>query len=221
VETLTQHPPSRGSIDPEVPEKLPPPFFEIARECLRSDPESRATVADIAARLRPDVRPAKRPVPKWTYALGAATGLVLAALVIAPRLVDRAEPVPPSKPAQIPQAPAVQPAPKVQPSPQVARIQNEIVQRVLPEVPSQASRTIQGRVRVSVRVLVDPSGNVTEARLDSAGPSKYFAQLALQAARRWKFAPAKAEDPGRPREWVLRFEFSRTGTKAAAVRRGS
>jgi outer membrane biosynthesis protein TonB len=65
---------------------------------------------------------------------------------------------------------------------------------------------------------VDGSGNVAEARLAAAGPSKYFAGLALQAAERWKFAPASAGDPARPREWMLDFEFSRAGAKAAPLR---
>jgi len=230
VEALTQHLPARSASAPDeaaVPETLPQPFREIARQCLRSDPKARSTVADISARLQPLAKPpSRRSMRKWVYALAATAGLVLAAFVIAPRLIDRQTPVSPAEPTQIPQSPPIQsapaqPAPKVpEPSPPAA-VRNEIIQRVLPKVPSEASRTIQGRVKVSVRVRVDPSGNVAEAKLDSAGPSKYFAQLALQAARRWKFAPAPGVDPGRPREWVLHFEFERTGTKVAPVRRGS
>ena len=230
VEALTQHLPTRSgadSNDPTVSDTLPQPFREIARQCLRSDPKARSTVADISARLQPPAKPpSRRSRLKWAYALGAVAGLVLAAFVIAPRLIDRQTPVSPAEPAQIPQSPPiqsapVQPAPKVKPAPPEAPVRNEIIQRVLPKVPSEASRTIQGRVKVSVRVRVDPSGNVAEAKVDSAGPSKYFAQLALQAARRWKFAPAPDVDPGHPREWVLRFEFERTGTKVAPVRRAT
>jgi len=238
VEALTQHPPVRSGThgvaqfnQPIVPDTLPQPFLDIARECLRIDPKARPTVADISARLQPAKSLAKRPALKWAYVL-AAVGLVVTAVVIAPRLIDRHEPVASNDPAQIqptapiePAQPApiepAQPAPKVpEPSPP-ATVQNEIIQRVLPEVPSEARRTIRGRVKVSVRIRVDPSGQVTEAKLDSAGPSKYFAQLALQAARRWKFEPAPGVDPSRPREWVLHFEFQRTGTKVAPVRKGT
>jgi len=238
VEALTQHPPVRSGThgvaqfnQPIVPDTLPQPFLDIARECLRIDPKARPTVADISARLQPAKSLAKRPALKWTYVL-AAVGLVVTAVVIAPRLIDRHEPVASNLPAQIqptapiqPAQPApiepAQPAPKVpEPSPP-ATVRNEIIQRVLPEVPSEARRTIRGRVKVSVRIRVDPSGQVTEAKLDSAGPSKYFAQLALQAARRWKFEPAPGVDPGQLREWVLRFEFQRTGTKVAPVRKGT
>jgi TonB family protein len=85
-------------------------------------------------------------------------------------------------------------------------------------VPSKARKTIQGKVKVSVRVHIDPSGGVTLAELDSAGPSKYFAQLALEAARRWTFAPAKATDREGADEWILQFEFFRTNTKVVTVR---
>ena len=233
VEALTQKLPDNGAAGAVVPETLPQPFLEIARECLRGDPTTRPTFADISARLQPTARlqpavnPAKRPVLKWSYALAAATGLVIAAVVIAPKLIDRQEPVSATAPAQLPQAPPAQPAPAPQPAPKVqaapppATPRDEILQRVLPEVPGQALRTIQGRVKVSVRVDVDPSGKVVGAKLDSVGPSNYFAQFALQTARRWKFAPSTAGETDRTREWMLHFEFSRTGTRVVPVRRGS
>ena len=238
VEALTQQLPDKSPAGAVVPETIPQPFLEIARECLGSDPKTRPTFADIsvrlrpAARLQPAVSPVRRPALKWSYALAAAAGLVIAAVVIAPRLIDRQEPVAATAPAQVPQAPpaqpapaqptpAPQPAPKVQAAPPPATPRDEILQRVLPDVPGPALRTIQGRVKVSVRVEVDPSGKVVGAKLDSAGPSKYFAQFALQAARRWKFAPGTGDDSGRARQWILYFEFSRTGTRVVPVRRGS
>jgi TonB family protein len=217
VETLTQRPPIGGSIDPVVSATLPQPFLEIARECLRSDPKNRVSAADIAVRLHTELRLAKRPRLKWAYALAAAAGLVIAAVLIAPRLIDQREPVQKTEPAQFPEAQPVPAAPVTPPS--AAR--NPIIQRVLPPVPARASRTIQGRVKLSVLLEVDPSGKVMNARLDPAGPSAYFAQLALQAARRWKFAPATGGDGARPRVWIVHFEFSRTGTKAVPVRKGS
>jgi len=220
VEALTQRLPDNGPTGAVVPETIPQPFFEIARDCLRSDPNARPTIADLAARLRPGAPPAKRPTNMWTYAFAAVAGLVLAVVFVSPW-------EPSTKPAQVqqsppaPPAPAPQPAPRVQAAPRATTVRDEILERVLPEVPSQASRTIRGRVKASVRVRVDPSGNVEEAKLESGGSSRYFSQLALQAARRWKFAPASAGDPGRPREWSLQFEFSRTGTKAVPVRKAS
>jgi TonB family protein len=96
-------------------------------------------------------------------------------------------------------------------------VRGEALQQVLPDVPQSARDTIRGTVRVAVRVAVDPSGGVVEARFDSPGPSKYFARLAIAAARRWEFDPARIEDRYVPSEWILRFEFQRTATKVVPV----
>ncbi len=61
-----------------------------------------------------------------------------------------------------------------------------------------------------VRVAVDAAGNVSEATLDSRGPSKYFANLALRAARRWRFKPAQKNGQDVASEWMLNFGFKNT-----------
>ena len=86
-----------------------------------------------------------------------------------------------------------------------------VLHQVIPNVPQSARNTIEGTVRVRVRAAVDASGNVTGATLESAGPSQYFARLALEAARGWKFSPESGQSA--PRAWVLRFEFARTATR--------
>jgi TonB family protein len=53
-----------------------------------------------------------------------------------------------------------------------------------------------------VRVQADAGGAVTSAKIDSGGSSKYFADMAVKAARQWKFVPGADG-----REWLLRFEF--------------
>lgn len=221
VEALTQHVPDRRPTEPAeriVPETLAPPFLEIARRCLRPDPGARPIAAEVAALLHSPECPAKRAPPKLIYVLAVATALVLS-VVIVPRFMDHPAANAPVKSAEVPPVPRSEPEPKAQSSPPVAREQDEILQRALPDVPAKASQTIRGKVKVGVRVRVDGSGNVAEARLESAGPSKYFAGLALQAARRWKFAPATADDSVRPREWRLDFEFSRAGAILARVKK--
>jgi TonB family protein len=89
----------------------------------------------------------------------------------------------------------------------------EVLDQVLPEVSQKARDTIHGKVRVVVRVHVDPSGNVSAADLDSPSPSKFFADLALQAARRWEFQSPEADGHSLPSEWLLRFEFTPTDTQ--------
>ena len=89
----------------------------------------------------------------------------------------------------------------------------EVLEQVLPDVSDRARGTIQGKVRVSVRVHVEPAGNVSQAELDSPGPSKYFADLALQSAHRWEFTAPEVNGRSIPSDWLIRFEFSQSGTQ--------
>lgn len=119
----------------------------------------------------------------------------------------------PSPPAQVSPPPAQTPAlaAQVRKVPAAEASTSGVIHQVLPDVPQKALDTIRGTVRVGIKVSVDPSGNVTDATIDSPGPSTYFANLALQAAQQWKFAPASDNSS----EWVS-FEFSVDGAKASA-----
>ena len=280
VETLTQQVPylaQNATDDPEVPGSLPQPFLDIARECLRRDPQRRPKIADIAARLRPLSSEPAQPAPtpsreigeraaaapaksqksltSWRNAIPAAVLLAIALLVIlvAPKVLNRlqgqsagaaaVEPAPPTPAIKTNAAPVSGLAPASEPSeantsssPSLAApveaaasaeappkppskfvASGEVVQQLVPNVPQKARDTIQGTVKVGVRVRVDASGNVTDVVLDSPGPSKYFANLAMGAARQWKFTPAADSDTG-TREWILRFQFTQDGTNATPVR---
>ena len=61
---------------------------------------------------------------------------------------------------------------------------------------------------------MDSAGNVNDTEFVNPGPSKYFARLATEAAKDWKFEPAQDA----ARDWVLRFEFRRSGTSVHPVR---
>jgi len=93
---------------------------------------------------------------------------------------------------------------------------NDGIHQVLPDVPQKARDTIHGTVRVSVKVSVDPVGSVVEAALDNAGPSPYFANLALHAAQKWTFGVADASSANGNREWILHFAFKPADTQARA-----
>src|SRR5437016_3341950 len=102
-----------------------------------------------------------------------------------------------------------------QPAQSLADGSPSVLHEEIPNVPRSARSTIHGRIKVTVRVTVDSSGNVVHETLENAGPSRYFARRATRAARKWKFAPAGTKDS---REWLLRFEFTRAGTTGHAVR---
>ena len=115
---------------------------------------------------------------------------------------------PEEQPAPAPIKPSV-PAHESQPRRVVVDTPGQVVHQVLPEIPYKARQTIRGRAKVVVRVTVDQSGKVTGTTLDPGG-SRYFGRLALDAARKWRFVPAGSDAP---REWTLRFEITRTGTR--------
>jgi TonB family protein len=102
-------------------------------------------------------------------------------------------------------------------APRVEAAESGVVERVLPQVSPSARRTIQGKIKVRVKVEVDGTGNVQSAKLESAGPSKYFSRIALEAAKQWKFSPASTGETG-TRSWKLLFAFSRGKTEASAER---
>ena len=253
VELLPQRTPAWVTTeegDPVLPQTLPPPFFDIARNCLRWDPERRWTVSEIRARLNPaapapptsvpkpqiGARPQKISTKRRYIVPAAAVAVALAALLAGISLLNRHRAAPPSgentvtrqaqPPAQKtggerqtssatrPHQPSLPSRPGVK-TPAGGPVQGGARQRVLPDVPQSALNTIRGTVRVTVKVAVDPSGNVVEATLDSAGPSKYFARLALEAARQWKFSPARNEGGHVRNEWILEFRFQRTGPEAS------
>jgi outer membrane biosynthesis protein TonB len=91
-----------------------------------------------------------------------------------------------------------------------------VVHQEIPAVSRGARESIRGQIKVAVRVSVDRAGNVVAENLQVHGSSNYFARLASDAAKKWKFTPA---DNPSPREWLLQFEFARSGVTAQAAPR--
>jgi TonB family protein len=97
-------------------------------------------------------------------------------------------------------------------SPVGSAVRGEVAHREMPEVLQSATNSIRGTVRVRVKVNVDRAGNVEDAALESRGPSRYFAQAAVQAAQRWKFKPPTVGGKGVLSSWILQFDFTRGET---------
>ena len=232
VEALTQRPivPKRSQHKPpSIPVTLPPLFLDIARQCLQPDPERRETIEHLAGRLRQ--APVEEPTrPKtsrslfrlWPYAVPAvALGLGLSGALMRPH--QKALAVTPPQAPSVVRAPAMPPPAPVQPvmptstSPPAQSARN-IEEQVLPEVSQNARDTLQGMLEVRVQARVNASGKVMDAKLDSPGPSRYFATRALDAARRWKFKPVPPENDTAPQEWLLRFDFTKSRTDAFSER---
>lgn len=107
--------------------------------------------------------------------------------------------------------PAPAPGPAASTAPVASSNQGSVLQQVSPVVSKSAQNTISGTIKIRVKVLVDASGNVEKASFISAGPSKYFARQAMQAAEQWKFSAAQANGQAAARAWILHFGFKRSG----------
>ena len=70
--------------------------------------------------------------------------------------------------------------------------------------------SIRGTIRVSVRTIVAKDRTVLLATTDDPGPSRYFERLAIEAAKKWTFAPSDSSQ----RIMRVRFDFTRTATTA-------
>jgi TonB family protein len=205
---------------------------EIRERLEPSAVRQMTTAREIMARS--ELLPAERS-SKWPYWAGAALVVaILAFLLLRPHSTGPSQQeTPAAAPAATQTAPpessseqqSSRPSPLVGKTPEggsEARTQaqapnGDIVERATPDVSASARRTIQGHIKVRVKVNVDAAGNVTETALKDAGPSKYFSRVAEEAAKRWKFAPAQGGQD-EARSWTLLFVFSRGGTEMSASR---
>ena len=90
--------------------------------------------------------------------------------------------------------------------------------QILPDILPSAMKTVNGTLRVSVRLSVDANGIVTDAALESPGPSKYFAGKSLEAARHWKFRPTQVDGNAAPSTWTLEFQYKQNGINVVPER---
>jgi TonB family protein len=229
VATLTQQVPNIKNTDGgrvAVPESIPQPFRGIAERCLRVDPRQRGTVNEFLNKHEVQVekplpiKPAEEPLPAKRGNVSLIVSVIVAILLIAVWL-GRKSHQSPTSPAEN-AATESSPAPAAQPSSAShdqatsrGTSRGRVLQQVPPDISPGARKTITGHIKVSVQVSVDSSGNVSAVRLASAGPSKYFAQHALAAARGWKFAPPQVNGQPSPSEWILHFQFGRTSTQVS------
>ncbi len=90
-----------------------------------------------------------------------------------------------------------------------------VLRKILPVVSEKARSTINGTVRINVRVQLNPDGTVSSAELANSGGSQFFADLALKAAEQWQFGPPASDDTAPvPTSAVIRFDFTQITTSA-------
>jgi TonB family protein len=250
VEALTQRPSPwdrERSREPIVPEGLPRLFAEIARGCLRRDPNQRLTLADVKALLesnqpiafvakKPEALPetgaaargeedsaglseARSKARRWLLVAGLPGALILLALLLMMR--GHSKPVAPQRSTTvntpIESGATIQGAGSSRSAEARSNEAGKVAQRTMPSVTDSARKTIRGAIVVTVRVSVDANGEVTQAKLRSGGNSRYFANAALKAAWSWKFNPPLREGRAAASIWTVRFKFRRAGDEASAT----
>jgi hypothetical protein len=167
-----------------------------------------------AARAAPAAAPRRPASMQYSRLLvpGAAVGLVLLALWAGGRMLrshpDSTRPIAQPIASQQTSSPAAAPS-----SSTAQSAASPVVHEEIPTVSRGARDSIHGQIKVAVRVTVDRAGNVVAQNLEVHGTSRYFARLATEAARKWKFVQA---DGPSPREWLVQFEFSRDGVTGHA-----
>lgn len=224
-------PPAPAMSNPSPQPPPPPPAQKSPPEAKASPPpppsaQKVAPAQKLSAEAIPPESSAKRDRLLWAIAVALVVSLVVwfgssffgtSPVPVQPSATPAPAPVAPPTIAKS-DAPRSSPAtrPSKQPSAQPAATSSDVVHQVIPDVPRKISNKITGRVLVTVRVLVDPTGNVIGTLMESPGPSKYFARLADKAAAEWKFVPTEKQTS---RVWLVRFAFSRDGitTRTTAV----
>jgi TonB family protein len=135
-----------------------------------------------------------------------------ATVPVAPSSTDAGDQGKAAAPAIATPAPAPRHSQKPVKFPVSDSVHGSVIQQALPQVSAGARHTIQGRIKVRVRVDVDSSGNVVAAKFESSGPSTYFANKSLEAARNWKFSAPQVNGQAAASVWVLKFAIGRTST---------
>ena len=227
-------------------EKLPKYFKTLVARCLSPNPALRPSAVELRTYLRgesplrevataataapmpmvqqPRAAPAPEPAPRprrLPLAVGLAVLLILVwagvRLFQQPGANPPAAAAPEAASSSVPSlAQPVIPEPAIPAQPAASPAESlptGVVHQEMPAISRNAASTIHGHFQVAVRVSVNRAGDVMDETFEDAGPSAYFARAARRAASQWKFA--RATDPA-PREWLLRFEFSRDGTSVRA-----
>jgi hypothetical protein len=216
-ESAVREAPHRGRIqvfpDNTAPQQALPRRRSLAGPIAGSVSFLLACWAAVYLLTDPSPDPPTAVVPAPAEPVAPTAQPVAFAPEAAPKPVEAVDPDPIEEMKEPPQT--VSPVPNAGDVAAQAVAPRSVLHKEIPKVPRAARETIQDEVRVIVRVIVDSSGTVVGEVLADPGSSSYFAQLAINASRNWKFAEA---DDQPSRQWLVRFVFSRDGTEAHSIR---
>ncbi|HZE45221.1 MAG TPA: TonB family protein [Steroidobacteraceae bacterium] len=235
VEALTQNPAAALGESSDA-------LTGAVRRCLSPNPAARPSIFDLQAQFSPASAPAPAPAssaPRLPADLKALSQAAPAASPSKARLLvpaiavsvivlvaiwagmrpfrSRPNATPPtSSTAQSASPQSVSPAASSQSSGAPVSSAAAVLHQEIPALSRGTRDNIRGQIKVAVLVTVDRSGNVIGQTVENRGSSRYFARASLEAAKKWRFAPADSQDS---RQWLLQFEFSRSGAAGQAIPR--
>jgi TonB family protein len=235
VEALTQNPAASLGESSDA-------LTGAVRRCLSPNPAARPSIFDLQAQFSPVSAPAPAPaspVPRLPADLKAlsqsapapspskarllvpaiAVSVIVLVAIWAGMRPFRSRPnstPPTSSTAQSASPQALSPAAASQSSGTPLSAAAAVLHQEIPALSRGTRDSIRGQIKVAVLVTVDRAGNVIGETVENRGSSKYFARASLEAAKKWRFAPADSQDS---RQWLLQFEFSRSGAAGQAVPR--
>jgi serine/threonine-protein kinase len=185
-------------------------------------PQSTAEVQSEPATSKPSPEVKSEPATPTPAAETPSEPAVQPPAAQAPPAEVKGEPATPAPSAERHSEPATPVPAAPSPSPERrasggAAVKGEVAERAQPDLLPKAVSSIHGKFEVKVRLSVDAAGAVSTAEIESQGPSKYFANAALEAARHWKFKPAQVNGQAAVSTWVLQFRFKRDGTEITPV----
>lgn len=215
VEQVRAHPPV-----PAPRREKSQPAKAVQIESQRVSPRSAATAppaveqtvltAAVPPTSTPAAAPKQQPAAEERQVAAQRPPAAAAAEQPLPRSVTPSLPAPGPPPAVVKEAPREQaPAPAVS-QPEPIRITSAVpLRQVAPVVPAALRNVMVRPVVISVTVRVDERGKVMSVRTPYyEGLEAHLADVAVIAARGWKFQPARKNDDPVASDYLIRFSFS-------------
>jgi TonB family protein len=213
----------------EIAARLRPGKAEpTSRQVLPSEAAAQVGI-EAGARPLSDAGDGKKSA-KWPYALAVVGALVVAGILIArpkapagtaqPDASDAGTSPSERREASTPALGDGSSTAAAVPNgsqPGQADFEGQVAKRVIPQISPGAMRSIRGKIRIQAKVNVDETGSVTQARLKGHVRSRYFARQVLEAARGWKFKPARVNGQPVASEWIVQFTLSRRAIDDSVV----
>ncbi len=89
------------------------------------------------------------------------------------------------------------------------------IREVAPVAAASIRNRIEDEIPVYVTIRIGPNGSVISAQAATAedGIQAYLVQRSLEAARQWKFRPARLGPDAVASKWTVRFLFDKSGVQ--------